>query len=145
MVKARKSVWSMVKTPKGAGQSFDLAVTAVTIESMGVTPPPVAGYGTDCQYNFSALLSLSRLLLFAFSFCTSQQKTHSPFLLPCVIEYESVPTDLSVFLHYSTDMTPGNLMFHTLYCMHQIYSIESPINAAQLQLLWGLLTHAQQY
>ena len=29
----------MVKMPKRAGQSFDLAVTAVTIESMGVTPP----------------------------------------------------------------------------------------------------------
>jgi len=28
-----------VKTPKRAGQSFDLAVAAVTIESMGVTPP----------------------------------------------------------------------------------------------------------
>ena len=26
--------------PKRAGQSFDLAVAAVTIESMGVTPPP---------------------------------------------------------------------------------------------------------
>jgi len=38
-VKARKSVWSTVKTSKRAGQSFDLAVAAVTIESMGVTPP----------------------------------------------------------------------------------------------------------
>jgi len=27
------------QTPKRAGQSFDLAVAAVTIESMGVTPP----------------------------------------------------------------------------------------------------------
>jgi len=30
-----------VKTPKRAGQSFDLAVAAVTVESMGVTPPCV--------------------------------------------------------------------------------------------------------
>jgi len=29
----------MVKTPKRTGQSFDLVVAAVTIESMGVTPP----------------------------------------------------------------------------------------------------------
>ena len=39
MVKARKSAWSTVKTSKRTGQSFDLAVAAVTIESMGVTPP----------------------------------------------------------------------------------------------------------
>jgi len=30
---------NQVKTLKRAGQSFDLAVAAVTIESMGVTPP----------------------------------------------------------------------------------------------------------
>jgi len=39
MVKARKSAWSMVKTPKRGGQKFDLAVAAVTIESMEMTPP----------------------------------------------------------------------------------------------------------
>jgi len=33
----------MVKTPKRAGQSFDLAVAAVTIESMGVTPGELHG------------------------------------------------------------------------------------------------------
>ena len=33
-----KLMWSMVKTPKRVGQSFDLAITAVTIEYMGVTP-----------------------------------------------------------------------------------------------------------
>jgi len=38
-VKARKSAWSAVKTSKRAGQSFDLEVAAVTIESMRVTPP----------------------------------------------------------------------------------------------------------
>ena len=32
-------MWSTVKTPKRAAQSFDLVVAAVTIESMGVTPP----------------------------------------------------------------------------------------------------------
>ena len=31
---SRKSVWSTVETPKGAGPSFDLAVTAMIIESM---------------------------------------------------------------------------------------------------------------
>ena len=36
-LKPRKSAWSTVKTPKRVGQNFDLAVTAVTIESMGVT------------------------------------------------------------------------------------------------------------
>jgi len=37
--KLRKSAWSMVKMPKRAGQNFDLVVVAVTIESIGVTPP----------------------------------------------------------------------------------------------------------
>jgi len=39
--KPRKSAWSTVETPKRAGPSFDLAVTAVTIESTGVTPPDI--------------------------------------------------------------------------------------------------------
>jgi len=111
---------------------------------MGVTPP-VAGYGTDCQYNFSAFLSLSCLLPLLLASVHHSKETHPPFLLPCIIEYESVQTGLYVFLHNSTGMTSGNVMFHTLYSMHQIYSIESPINTAQLQLLWDLLTHAQQY
>jgi len=38
-VNGQSPAWSTVKTPKRAGQSIDLAVAAVTIESMGVTPP----------------------------------------------------------------------------------------------------------
>jgi len=106
---------------------------------MGVTPPPpVAGYGTDCQYNFQPFhpcLVCCSLLLASVHL---SKETHSPFLLPCVIEYESVPTDLYVFLHYSTGMTSRNLMFHTLYSMHQIYSIESPINTRSTTTIVGL-------
>jgi len=31
-------------------------------------------------------------------------------------------------------------VLYTLYCMCQTYSMESLINSAQLQLIWGLLT-----
>ena len=34
-----KLAWSTGKTLKRAGQSFDLAVAAMTVESMGVTTP----------------------------------------------------------------------------------------------------------
>ena len=39
----------MFKTPKRAGPSFGIAVAAMTIESMGVTPPPPekGGSGKD--------------------------------------------------------------------------------------------------
>jgi len=40
-------------------------------------------------------------------------------------------------------MTSRNLMFHTLYCMYQFYSMESPINTIRLQLMWGSLTLAR--
>lgn len=35
----RKLAWSTIKMPIRDGQSFDLAVAAVTIQSVGVTPP----------------------------------------------------------------------------------------------------------
>ena len=40
-------------------------------------------------------------------------------------------------------MTSRNLMFHTLRCMYQFYSMESPINTIRLQLMWGSLTLAR--
>ena len=43
----------MVKMPKRAGQSFDLAVAAVTTESMGVTPPSFYPGGTHALTKLS--------------------------------------------------------------------------------------------
>ena len=52
-VNARKSEWSTVKTPKRTGQSFDLAVTAVTIEVYGSDSHLEPLYFVLCTFIFS--------------------------------------------------------------------------------------------
>jgi len=46
---------------------------------------------------------------------------------------------------YGISMMSRNVMIHTIYCMHQIDSMESPINTAWPQLMWDLLMLIQIY
>ena len=64
----------VVKTAKGAGQSFDLAVAAMTIESRGVTPPCGKPLRGNKKSHYSQALPPACLL---YAYPISQHMTRS--------------------------------------------------------------------